>query len=130
VTYIYSQSEGTLTRDGQEIGIGYSGWDEPNGLQGKNNPALQEDIGVGPIPQGYWRIGQPYDSQSHGPRVMSLTPLAATDTFGRTAFLMHGDAVDPARAGDASRGCIILSRPVRDEVSSNLETDNLLEVVA
>ena len=121
MTWIYSQTDGTLNHDGEQVGVGYSGHES-----GKNNAAMQEDIGVGPIPQGFWRIGQPYDSTSHGPHVMSLTPLAATETFGRSGFLIHGDAV--SHPGDASLGCIIMSRPVRDQISASLETDNLLEV--
>lgn len=126
MTWIYGQQSGQLlSPDGLVAGEGYSGHEE-----GKNNPAMQDIEDTGPIPRGFWRIGVPYDSASHGPMVMSLTPLAATETFGRSGFLMHGDAVDPARRGEASLGCIVIARGVRDQVAAGREADSLLEVTA
>lgn len=122
MTYIYSQATGSLTKDDKLVGVGYSGHGD-----GKLNPDMQDIRDEGPIPRGFWRIGTPYDSESHGPHVMSLTPLEATETFGRSGFLMHGDAV--SHPGNASLGCIIMSRPIRDQISAGLEEDNLLEVV-
>src|SRR6266850_4122660 len=45
----------------------------------------------------------------------ALTPDASNQMFGRTAFLIHGDSV--VEPGTASRGCIIMSRGIRNEVA-------------
>lgn len=94
------------------IGMGYSGRGE-----GKNNPKMQAVPEVGPIPQGRYRIGPMFDSDTHGPHCMRLTPESGTETFGRCGFLIHGDSI--IHPGFASGGCIILPRAVRDEIAAS-----------
>src|SRR5258708_27586117 len=118
--WIYHQVNGDLFKDLQWIARGYSGFEA-----GKNNPASQTVHDVGPIPQGNWSIGPPHDTPDHGPHVMRLTPDAATDTFGRDGFLIHGDSI--ANPGTASHGCVIMARVVRDQISSS--GDNALQVI-
>jgi hypothetical protein len=118
--WIYNQSNGTFSKDGQVVGHGYSGFGS-----GKNNPALQNLIDVGPIPEGFYEIGPPQDTTSHGPHVMSLSPAEGTNTFGRCGFLIHGDSVE--NPGAASHGCIILAHGLRMQVSSSSDTQ--LQVV-
>ena len=117
MTWTYSQSTGRLTRDGRSVGAGYSG----AGL-GRNNGALQGTPNIGPIPTGAYTIGGAYDTASHGPHVMRLTPRGHS-ALGRSGFLMHGD--NPRH--DASEGCVIMSRAIRDQVSRS--GDTVLEVV-
>jgi len=116
----YSQ-QGILTGpDGSEWGRGYSGYGA-----GKNSPADQNLPNVGPVPRGTWAIGAPYDSIHTGPFTLPLTPCEGTETFGRSEFKIHGDSIhDP---GNASHGCIILERSVRERI--NAETDRTLTVV-
>lgn len=103
----YVSDTGELFFGGHLFATGYSGYGE-----GKNNPAKQDTRRVGPIPAGEWEIvGPPYDSPKVGPFVLRLEPVDGTQTFGRSAFLIHGDSL--SYPGTASRGCIILSRPVR-----------------
>jgi len=116
--FTYKQTNGMLDHDGVPVGMGYSGHAE-----GRNNPAMQAVHNVGPIPQGLYTIGPPHDTPTHGPHVMALTP-AGHDALGRSGFLMHGDNVKH----DASLGCIIMLRTVRDQVSSSV--DKQLTVVA
>ena len=118
----WDQSAGELSQDGKFICKGYSGLDV-----GKNNPALQDKIGMGPIPQGYWKINAPVDRPATvGPYAMALEPLPGTDTYGRSAFMIHGDSVKAP--GQASHGCVILPRNVREMIWKS--GDHLLEVVA
>jgi hypothetical protein len=58
--------------------------------------------------------------------VLRLEPEPDTDTFGRAGFLMHGDS--GAHPGEASEGCIIMPRNVREAVWTG--GDHELEVVS
>jgi hypothetical protein len=119
--WTYAQKTGNLLQNGQLVATGYSGFDT-----GKNNPAMQAVPDVGPIPQGSWTIsGPPINTAEHGPFVLTLTGAPDTKTFGRSGFLMHGDSVDAP--GTASKGCIIMPRPAREQVWNS--GDTALEVV-
>lgn len=118
---VYYQHSGQLfTQDGRLIGSGYSGKG-----QGKNNPALEATPFIGPIPRGRYTIGGHIDSPSHGPFTLPLTPVPSNNMFGRDHFLVHGDS--PSHPGEASEGCIILPRAVREWIEFNRHT--ILEVV-
>ncbi len=124
--WIYAQAAGELSRDDDDrpVGFGYSGTGE-----GKNNPAMQQIHDVGPIPRGFWHIGDPECVEvigPHGPFVLPLTPADGTETFGRSGFLIHGDSIQ--HSGSASHGCIILNRHVREAMAAS--HDQLLKVVA
>jgi hypothetical protein len=122
LAWSYAQKTGELQQDGKHVATGYSG----AGV-GKNNPEMQQVHNVGPIPQGDWTIvGPPVNTTEHGPYVLSLKPAGDTNTFGRSGFLMHGDSIQSP--GSASEGCIIMPRPVREEVWNSGDRD--LKVVA
>lgn len=108
--WLFKISTGMLLHDGIYKAHGYAG----NG-EGKNNPAMQAAVNVGPLPVGrYEIIGPPYNTVSHGPFVLRLSPHIGTDTHGRGGFLIHGDS--KTHPGSASRGCIILDYTTRREV--------------
>lgn len=118
--WIWDQSKGELLRDGVFFANGYSGAE-----LGKNNPAMQAAVGVGPIPRGTWTMTGVESGGPTGPLTIVLEPCAGTDTCGRSAFRIHGDSIsDP---GNASHGCIILPRPIRERIWDSL--DHALEVV-
>jgi hypothetical protein len=105
--WTYSQSTGKLLHDGALVGIGYSGHDSS-----LNCPDAEALYGLGPIPRGEWTIGSFFDDPGgKGPIVAHLTPVAGTETFGRSGFMIHGD--NGSANHSASHGCIILSRPYR-----------------
>lgn len=108
MAWTWDQSAGTMTRAGTTF-HGYAGHEA-----GKNNPALQDAQGIGPVPRGGWDIGAPYTSQNTGPYTLALTPHADTDTCGRSAFRIHGDSI--AHPGEASHGCIILPPAARHAI--------------
>jgi hypothetical protein len=118
--WTWDQSAGLLTRAGKSW-RGYSGTG-----RGKNNPAMQAAVGVGPIPQGRWTIAGRRDSANTGPGTLILIPDPGTDTFGRSEFRIHGDSI--AHPGAASHGCIILPRAVRDAIWAS--GDRMLQVIA
>lgn len=119
----YVQATGDLLLNGQWVARGYSGRGE-----GKNSPNWQNVRSWGPIPCGAWTIlGPPYDTDSHGPFVMRLEPATAdTETFGRSGFLIHGDAI--GAPGTASLGCVIMAREIRSAIWAS--GDRRLTVVA
>lgn len=123
MSFVYSQSAGMLTRDGEFVGRGYSG----NG-QGLDNPAMQNVHGVGPLPQGKYTISMPHQDHLVGPVALSLTPDPANEMFGRGDFLIHGD--NSKANHSASEGCIIMPYGVRCEIGNAVAMgENVLEVV-
>lgn len=111
MTWLYKQTTGELLHDGAHVGFGYSG----NG-HGLNNPALEADAGIGPIPRGQWIIAPVRTSASLGPVVMNLDAYQQ-DAHGRSLFRMHGD--NSAGNHSASHGCIIMPRTVREAVANS-----------
>lgn len=118
--FTYSQSTGHLwDRRGIIIATGYSGHG-----RGKNEPRHEVLAFVGPIPRGVWIIGEPYDSDNVDPFALPLTP-SGHGAQGRDNFAIHGDSIsDP---GNASRGCIVLNRDIRERIHS--EGVRVLQVV-
>lgn len=115
-------SAGKITRDGLDCGTAYSGHGE-----GKNNPKLVAVPNVGPIPPGDYDIGPANDNHPNlGPFVMALTPRKSTNTFGRSAFFIHGDSV--SNPGGASHGCICMGRRTRELIDSS--NDKIMRVAA
>ena len=109
LTCTYSQSTGQMTCVNDQTGqqyyneTGYSGTGE-----GRNNPAMQGVPNVGPIPQGTWLWGTPYNSPNAGPNTIMLVPLPDNQCFGTqrdcSTFRAHGDNAE----NDASTGCMVL----------------------
>lgn len=118
--WTYSQSTGQLRHNGTLVGVGYSG----AGLtaaSGRNNPSMQNQSNVGPIPQGQWSIGTAYNHPTKGPTVMALSPVGH-NALGRTAFLIHGNNA----TNNASEGCIIMVPAIRQQIANS--GDNVLTV--
>lgn len=117
--WTYRQTTGVLTDPNGNIAAsnGYSG-----AGRGRNNQAMERAANVGPIPRGSYRIGGAHMSSHTGPVSMNLSPTGATNTYGRSAFLIHGDNVTHT----ASQGCVILSRDVREQINNS--TDRTLVV--
>lgn len=117
---VYSQSTGRLNEFGSNrlIGTGYSGRPEA-----RNNPDRQGERAIGPIPRGFWRIGEPYESARTGPRTIPLYKLDENPgddvdaVTGRSAFRIHGDSI--RAPGTASSGCIILPRIIREQIAAS-----------
>lgn len=125
--WLYEQATGRLFEDdGQLIGVGYSGGNCGKDPDGKNNPAMQKIHDVGPIPVGFYNIGVPINTLTHGPYVLPLDPFPTNEMFGRSGFLIHGDSV--INPGKASEGCIIMDRVTRARIWAS--SDYKLQVIA
>lgn len=106
----YSQSQGTISHNGQEVGQGYSG----KGLA-CNRPEFEHQRSAGPIPRGMYRIGHAMPTNK-GKYTMTLSP-SGHNARGRTSFLIHGDSRDCP--GAASEGCIVLSLDIRRRIAES-----------
>lgn len=115
----YAIGTGVLAQGGETRGRGYAGRG-----QGRNNIAMIRVAMMGPIPPGRYRIGKAYDHPLLGPVTMNLEPLPGTQMFGRSLFRIHGDN----KAGDASQGCIVLGRTLRESIAQS--GDDQLDVTA
>jgi hypothetical protein len=115
--WTYRQIDGELMHNDEFIGTGYSGRDE-----GRDNPDMEAVPNVGPIPRGRYSIGPSHTSDRTGPITMDLEPIGH-DACGRSDFRIHGDNTNH----DASHGCIILGRPIRNEIAASGDTE--LEVI-
>jgi hypothetical protein len=108
----YFQTSGRLFHNGRSISRGYSGKG-----RGKNNPALQGLRGIGPIPQGDWRMVGIRNHPQLGPLCITVfaldepTPDDWHEETGRGLFRIHGDSI--RQPGNASSGCIIMPRDIR-----------------
>ena len=115
----YSQTTGlfTIYTEVDDGGIervlheahGYSGRS-----YGRNNPDAEAAKNIGPLPRGRYWVSLPFHHAGKGPVVFRLRHVEGVN-HSRSGFLIHGD--NPA--GDASKGCIILTRADRDAVSRN-----------
>jgi Protein of unknown function (DUF2778) len=120
--YTYHQSRGVLERDGIPLLTGYAG--HGNGI---NDPAMQDQPNVGPLPQGRYTMTALNDSHQTGLATIVLDPDPANQMFGRSGFRIHDD--NPAADRTASDGCIIAGHaPDRTGIWDSGDRD--LEVVA
>ena len=116
--WVYEIPTGKLfDKTGVLKGQGYSG----NGAD-LDNPAAENVIGHGPIPEGEWQIGK-FESYPHlGELAAPLTPMLGNDMDGREGgFFMHGD--NAKMNFTASDGCIVLSRPLREAIAASGDAD-------
>lgn len=122
----YKQSTGQLylVNDSGNAALFGTGW--AGHSEGRNNPAMQNVKGVGPLPRGWYTIEKAYDHPHLGPITMDLTPDKTNQMFGRDLFRMHGAAaIHPEMSSD---GCIIQYHSVRELVANS--ATRRLEVVA
>jgi Tlde1 domain len=120
--WTFVQQTGAILQNGEPKGAGYSG----NGT-GKNNPAMQADRNVGPIPSGFYTIaGLINEDPACGEYVLTLVPDATNEMFGRGGFRWHGDSIE--YPGQASHGCIVSARPLRVDAWEG--RDHNLQVVS
>ncbi len=111
----YSQKDGKIVLDGHFEGFGYSGHAE-----GRNNPDKEAVPMIGPIPRGHWVISL-CAAAEHPKLAMPVFRLAPVghNAHGRSGFLVHGDS----DTHDASEGCIIAGRSIREAILADKVTD-------
>jgi len=125
--WTFEQSTGRMTRPTHDLlAKGYAGGNCGNNPEGKNNPSMQDCKEIGPLPVGFYMLGQLIERHPRlGPFVIVLIPDVDNEMFGRGDFRIHGDTTP---AGNASEGCIILPRWARLEMAHS--DDRRLQVVS
>lgn len=93
---------------------------------GLDNPGDESVRAEGPTPEGLWSIN-PWESyHPHlGAWVSHLTPVSVPNTYGRSAFFIHGDNAQMNHT--ASDGCIIMDATLRGAVRQSGAT--LIKVI-
>jgi len=110
----YHQSTGFITLNNSQ-NIVAKGWAGKG--DGRNNPAMQTEHCLGPLPQGWYTIGGWEEHHNElGPMVAALWPDESNEMFGRDSFYFHGPSMDPAEYGQESKGCIVLPHAQRQKV--------------
>jgi len=124
----FSQVNGRVwDSNGSLLGQGYAGRDA-----GKNNPAMENVKGIGPLPHGLWKPVELFEVHpTVGKFAVRVEPaddetLQRVIGYGRDpkSFFMHGDSVE--HPGLASHGCMVEQRPVRERFWSEKP---LIEVI-
>ena len=92
-----------------QLGVAWSG-----NHAGKNNPDMCAIRDIGPLPPGWYEVGEPFVNPATGPFSMRLTPHEDNKMYGRDAFLIHGPSQDPEHYGQESKGCVVSPRPIRE----------------
>ncbi len=118
--WVYCQQTGELFDErGVLIATGYAGGNCGANPAGINNPLMQSQRCIGPIPIGTYTVGIPLPNGKLGPFALPLIPDGTNEMFGRSAFFMHGDT--SALNQSASEGCIIMPRAVREKFHASNE---------
>lgn len=114
LTCTYNNSTGRLvcTDEAGNTTVDHTGYAGTGA--GRNNPDMQGVRNVGPIPTGNYNVGTGYAGGHTGPQTLNVDPAPGTDTLGRDGFRIHGNNA----RNDASQGCIIMPRNVRDTISN------------
>ena len=116
----FESSSGKLFEPtGGLMATGYAGGNCGKNPEGVNNPALQDQKCIGPLPHGPKADGTPnrytfapvLETSKLGPWAIPLIPDSDNEMFGRGSFFIHGDTEEMNHS--ASEGCIILPRGVR-----------------
>ena len=104
---------------------GYAGGNEGKNPEGVNNSAMCNVPDVGPLPPGLYTMGTPVEHSHLGAFAIPLTPDPANEMYGRKDFYCHGDTTP---SGNASEGCVILPRDIREMMHTS--SDQKIQVVA
>jgi hypothetical protein len=82
--------------------------------QSKNNPNDQCIANKGPLPRGWYDIDQGYNHRKLGNPTFNLKQQPGTNMCMRDLFRIHADSA--AHPGDASDGCIVCDKAIREQV--------------
>ena len=95
---------------------------------GVNYPKFQDLHDIGPIPEGYYNIGDAIQfHEKLGVYVIPLNPYGSNRMFGREGFYIHGDEIKNPGKFNGSDGCIVMPLFCRKIVGNH--TDKVLVVV-
>ncbi len=122
--WTYQQDTGNLyDPDDAFVATGYAGGNCGKNPEGVNNHDMQNVKKIGPLPVGIYTFGEVVLKSALGPFAIPLLPDPGNVMFGRGGFYCHGDTTP---SGNASEGCIIMPRAIRELMYAS--KDNRIEV--
>ena len=110
---------------GAKVWTGYAGGNCGKNPEGKNNPLMCMVPDVGPLPPAVYTMAEVVEGSHLGPFAIRLVPAPNAIMMGRSEFFIHGDTTP---SGDASSGCIIAARFIRNQMWNG--GDHTITVVA
>jgi hypothetical protein len=113
--WTFKISTGTVSHDGVSIGKAYSG--APGFI---DNPAMESLVNRGPLPEGWYTMGKPVDSEETGNYSIPLIPDMANVMYNRDGFFWHGDNIH--KPGTASHGCMVSDLILRQTAIESNDT--------
>jgi hypothetical protein len=122
--YFESSTGNFFTPDKQLRSRGYAGGNCGKNPEGRNNPDMQDQAKIGPLPEGLYTRGKLVPQSRLGKDAIELIPDPNNEMFDRSDFFLHGDTVP---SGNASEGCIIQPHDARMEFNSS--DDDQIQVV-
>jgi hypothetical protein len=126
VPWQFEITTGTMyAPDGSVAGTGYTGGDCGKAPEAVDNPAYESVANTGPLPEGWYTIGNPVTGTQLGPMALPLHPDAMDDMMGRGDFYIHGDTIEHNES--ASEGCIIMPLTTRQLICES--ADRRLQVI-
>ena len=120
--YVYAQRTGQLKLGNDVIGTGYSG------RGAANNPGMQNQRNVGPIPGGDFVMTRRADPGTGEP-IIDLLPVAPSNAAGRFPFESFKIRCETNPPGGGGAGDIVLPRPAIDRIQINNADFSQLKVV-
>jgi hypothetical protein len=126
--WTFKQANGQFRHDGNLVATGYAGRDA-----GKNNPAMENVKGIGPLPAGRYKAVELIEVHPKlGKYVIHLVPDEDTRKkivgYGRNpdSFFEHGDSKE--HPGLASHGCICVELAARMKFWKSPDDDKWVSV--
>jgi hypothetical protein len=123
--WVFVQNSGNVLRDFGDGKYSIQGHAYAGKGTGKNNPDFQTVKDVGPLPCGFYLIGEPIDHPHLGLFAMPLLPDPSNVMYDRGDFWWHGE--NAKHPGESSNGCVVSSPLLRHAVHDS--KDNLLRVI-
>jgi hypothetical protein len=122
----YKQNTGRLYDNTNKlIAIGYAGGNCGKNREGINNHLMQDKPNIGPLPVGTYTMMEVEEGHPTGPFTIVLQPDSTNIMYGRGGFRIHGDTVIRQ---SASEGCIVLARPIREQMWDSSDHQVIVEI--
>ena len=126
MSFKYEISTGNLydtsNAEDELVAHGWAGHDT-DAVKGYNNPDAISVKGIGPLPPGFYLIGDPVDHPHVGKLAFPLFPYATNKMYGRSGFFIHGPNLKDIK--HSSDGCMCFLRYDREKISVDIKNSDV-----